>query len=340
MSKNDNVPAMYLKNPAVAALNQVPGFDPMKLLRRMVSTKTGEEVFRLDLQYKKLWFRLAHPQGRIRLKPLRITEQLAIYEAQIYLNREDPEAISNFTACILRSDAPYGQYVQAAQEEAVDKALTDAGFGIQLSDVSVPESKRHFGCEVPVNMMQGKTDAAEQAQKPDATAIPAEKRVRRAAVEKPADLKPSTPPAEQPKSVVEKKQEPAPMIVQKDPPEKPAVVESPMKKSGAGQALEILRGASAAVPEARKAEQPAASAAPTYTKDMPVEQIVELMTLEQAKKVVVDVGTCRGKTMEEVAARRIASVRFYLTAGYTSDNNIVRAAARIVLDNLDVKKAS
>lgn len=78
MSKNDNVPAMYLKIPTVAALNQVPGFDLMKLLCRMVSPKTGEEVFRLDLQYKKLWFRLAHPRGRIRLKPLRITEQLAI----------------------------------------------------------------------------------------------------------------------------------------------------------------------------------------------------------------------------------------------------------------------
>lgn len=339
MSKNDNVPAMYLKNPAVAALNQVPGFDPTKLLRRIVSPKTGEEVFRLDLQYKKLWFRLAHPQGRIRLKPLRITEQLAIYEAQIYLNREDPEAISNFTACILRSDAPNGQYVQAAQEEAVDKALTDAGFGIQLSEVSVPESKRHFGCEIPVKMMQGKNDAAEQEQKPDATEKPAQKRVSRAAVEKPADLKPPAPPAEQPKPVEEKKQEPAPVIVQTKPSDKSAVVESPVKKSGADQALEILRRASAAAPEAKKAEQIVASTAPTYTKDMPVEQIVELMTLEQAKKVVVDVGTCRGKTMEEVAARRIASVRFYLTAGYTSDNNIVRAAARIVLDNLDVKKA-
>ncbi len=337
MSKNDNVPALYLKNPTVAALNQVPGFDPMKLLRRMVSPKTGEEVFRLDLQYKKLWFRLAHPQGRIRLKPLRITEQLAIYEAQIYLHREDPEAISNFTACILRSDAPNGQYVHAAQEEAVDKALTDAGFGIQLSDVSVPESKRHFGCEVPVARLQGKADDAEQAQKPDATIKPAEKRVRRAATEKPAFKKQVAISAEQPKSVEEKKQEP--VVQQTEPSAKPAVVETPVKKSGADQALEILRRTAAAAPDTQMAEQIAASSAPTYTKDMPVEQIVELMTLDQAKKVVVDVGTCRGKTMEEVAARRIASVRFYLTAGYTSDNNIVRAAARIVLDNLEVKKA-
>lgn len=339
MSKNDNVPAMYLSNPTVAALNQVPGFDPMKLLRRMVSPKTGEEVFRLDLQYKKLWFRLAHPQGRIKLKPLRITEQLAIYEAQIYLHREDPEAISNFTACILRSDAPNGQYVQAAQEEAVDKALTDAGFGIQFSDVSVPERKRHFGCEVPVTVIQGKEDSTEQVQKPNPTAKSTEKWVRKAAAEKPVVEKQTVTSAEQPKPVEEKKTEPTPLTRKQEPPAEQVNAEPTAKRSGTDQALEILRRSETEQPKEDVTEQPSVSAATSYTKDMPVEQIVELMTLEQAKKVVVDVGTCRGKTMEEVAARRIASVRFYLTAGYTSDNNIVRAAARIVLDNLEKKAA-
>ena len=45
-----------------------------------------------------------------------------------------------------------------------------------------------------------------------------------------------------------------------------------------------------------------ASVVSVMGKDMPVEEIVKLMTLEQAKAVVVDAGTCRGKTMEEVAA--------------------------------------
>ena len=49
MSKSDNVPMMYEVFPAVAALNQVQGFNPLKMLRRMVSPKTGEEVLRLDL---------------------------------------------------------------------------------------------------------------------------------------------------------------------------------------------------------------------------------------------------------------------------------------------------
>ena len=113
-----------------------------------------------------------------------------------------------------------------------------------------------------------------------------------------------------------------------------------MKKNGADQALEILRRRNAAVSQNPDTAQAVTTAATSYTKDMPVEEIVKLMTLEQAKAVVVDAGTCRGKTMEEVAARRIASVKFYLTAGYTSDNNIVRAAARIMLDHISMQKAS
>ena len=96
MSKNENqIPTMYEQIPAVAALNRVPGFDPVKLLRRTVSPKTREEVLRLDLPYKKLWFRLANPKGKIRLNALRITEQLAIFEAQVFLDRSDTEPIGS-----------------------------------------------------------------------------------------------------------------------------------------------------------------------------------------------------------------------------------------------------
>ena len=37
---------------------------------------------RLDLRYKKLWFRLACPTGRLKLNALRITEKMAIFEAR------------------------------------------------------------------------------------------------------------------------------------------------------------------------------------------------------------------------------------------------------------------
>ena len=76
--KSNPMPMMYKTIPAVAELNKVPGFDPLKFLRHKVSRKTNEEMLQLELPYQKLWFRLRHPQGRMKLTTLRITEQLAI----------------------------------------------------------------------------------------------------------------------------------------------------------------------------------------------------------------------------------------------------------------------
>lgn len=67
---NDNK-STVMNNAAVQQLRKVPGFDPMKLLRKTISIKTGHPVWKLDLRYKRLWFRLACPNGRMLLKPLR-----------------------------------------------------------------------------------------------------------------------------------------------------------------------------------------------------------------------------------------------------------------------------
>jgi len=154
MSKNEHLPTMYESIPAVAALNKVPGFDPFKLLRRTVSPN-GDEVMQLDLPYKKLWFRLANPKGRIRLNALRITEQLAIFEAQVYLDRCDENPVGSFTSSCAREDAPGGQYVQAAQFEAMDQALTDAGFGLQFADVSMGAGGSRYGSRIPLAGISG-----------------------------------------------------------------------------------------------------------------------------------------------------------------------------------------
>lgn len=74
--------------------------------------------------------------------------------------------------------------------------------------------------------------------------------------------------------------------------------------------------------------------APAYTPDMPVEDILKVMTLEQAQEVVVDSGVCRGLTIAEVAKKRPVNLRFYLTPGNKSKDNIVRAAAQLVLNSL------
>ena len=136
--KSNPMPMMYKTIPAVAELNKVPGFDPLKFLRHKVSRKTNEEMLQLELPYQKLWFRLRHPQGRMKLTTLRITEQLAIMEARVYLDRSDAEPISSY---ISQHSAEEGtDYVQAAQDEALSAALSDAGFGLQFADVAVDSS--------------------------------------------------------------------------------------------------------------------------------------------------------------------------------------------------------
>lgn len=409
MSKSDSVPMMYEVFPAVAALNQVQGFNPLKMLRRMVSPKTGEEVLRLDLQYKKLWFRLRHPEGRIRVNPLRITEQIAIYEAQVYLNREDPAPVCSFTSSISKDEAPDGKYIQTAQEDAIDKALTDAGFGIQLSDVTTPESMRHYGSEIPVSQLNGNASvtagqvkATQSVSKPvvqapsapeqSATAIqqsPAPKVAERPvqvtqnvapAQPNPAPkaVQPTAPVQTAPATNVVKHTVPAPTVKASAPQQAPAqtvtqqtVNTVPVTQSNAvaqpkpappvqeqpkpaqevhtaNAALEILRGGNPA-PTAAPVAQPAVTAAvaakaddkdlpftfgPAYNNTMTPEEIAAVMTLDQAKAVVVDTGVCKGMTMGEVAEKRPVSLKFYIFGGYRGDNNILKAAAKVIYEQL------
>ena len=102
--KEKQVPMMKT-NAAVAELNKVAGFDPVKLLNSALSKRQPDEAetARLNLRFKKLWFRLAYPQGRIRLSALRLTDQLAIIEAKIFFHKDDPEPMANFTFPLSRS---------------------------------------------------------------------------------------------------------------------------------------------------------------------------------------------------------------------------------------------
>ena len=124
-----NAPESTLFNavPVVSELNRVAGFDPLKFLKK---TARGHE---LELRYKKLWFRLKYPAGRTRLTPLRITDQLAIIEAKVFFDKDDADPASSYIATMTQENAPAGLYIQAAEHDALDMALTNAGFGIQFA---------------------------------------------------------------------------------------------------------------------------------------------------------------------------------------------------------------
>lgn len=246
--KGNQEPMLYTTNATVAALNHVPGFDPLKFLRRTISRKTGEDVMRLDLRYKKLWFRLACPTGRLKLNALRITEKMAIFEAKVYRDREDAEPLSSYVANCTLDATPGGLYVEAAQEEALDTALSNAGFGIQFADVG--SESEEYGSEVPVGAkveiakpvqvktadakpVQTKVEVAEPVQKQPETVktapqepvkadpldaimaddMPVPEQVTAEVVEKPKtvvreSVQPAQTPAEQPQNVIVLEQEP------------------------------------------------------------------------------------------------------------------------------------
>lgn len=169
--------------PAANDLRKVPGFSPLKFLRRVTSSQTGEKVWKLELPYKRLWFRLACPTGRMVVKPLRITDQLAVFEALVYAQKEDEEPLSRFTASVSPEEAPDGKYVEAAQDSALNTALENAGFGVQLCDFVQSTGSGYYGSEIPVSMVT-------ELQSPAATkVVPTESTC------KPATVKPVvTPP--------------------------------------------------------------------------------------------------------------------------------------------------
>lgn len=366
MSKSENVPIMAQAIPA--------GFDPMKLLRKAVSAINGEPVLRLELPYKKLWFRKSHPNGRIYVKPLQLNEKIAIYEAQVFLNRDDNVPFVSYTASVANEGTPDGKYAEKAQNEAVDNALSDAGFGIQIAD-------RYYGSEVPVSAYPGTAPkavrkvvqaTAKTVVQPPAVAeqaVPAPQVKTEVSTAQPAAqtgvqtvTKAEPVVVTKAEPVVAPKVEPivTPEVEAKAEPiaqEVPAVKAEPAQSviapevkpapeaHAANAALELLRGGSAQPAEAKaaSAEKDAFSDlpftfGPTYTNEMSVEQIVGIMTLEQAKAVVVDDGMSKGMTMGEVAEKRPASLQFYLSVGYKKNNNILKAAAQILLN--ERKKAS
>ena len=73
--------------------------------------------------------------------------------------------------------------------------------------------------------------------------------------------------------------------------------------------------------------------AASYTKDMDVDTICALMTEAEAEEIIVPIGTCSGQTLKQVAERRPASLKWYVK-GYSGDDNILRAGAKLMLDKL------
>lgn len=315
MNENNTV-SMYEAVPVVSELNKVPGFNPLKFLRR---TKDGN--WKLDLKIKKLWFRLKYPTGRIKLSALKITDQLAIIEARVYFDKNDAQPAASFTAQRENKTTPGGLYIESAQHSAIDEALSAAGFGIQFIPAKEAES-------IPVGQVSAAVQepAKRETVTPKESAAPSAKTVENV-------------PAPTPETVVE---EPAPKESVAE--EIPAAVDVSHAASleevfPPVQEAEAVPEESVEVHAEETVEVPEEAAAVPYTKEMSVDEICARMTEEEAGNIIVPAGTCKGWTLSQVADRRPVSLKWYLT-GYSGDDNILRAGARIMQTVIEARKAS
>lgn len=309
---------MYESIPVVSELNKVQGFDPLKFLRK---TSKGER--KLDLKYKKLWFRLKYPNGRIKLSALKITDQLAIIEARVYFDKNDTQPKASFIAQRDAGSTPGGLYIESAQHAAIDQALSDAGFGVQFTSTAPSNS--------------GETVAQVVKEQPV---------VAETATEKKTAVKAETV-AEVVEEVIAETDEDAPVVktaveetvVTEDTAQaQPVVVSEVSAEEDSDDSTDTVVEATEEGEEVEEAPV-ADSAAPAYTSETPVEEICSMMTYEEACNVIVPTGTCKDWTLAQVADRRPASLKWYIN-GYQGNDNILRAAATIMQSTLELQKAS
>ncbi len=341
--------------PAVQQLRRVQGFDPLRFLKR--NANGGIE---LEPRYQRLWFRLACPDGKMLLNRLRITDQIAVYEAQVFLSREDNQPIANFTAAVEKAQAPAGRYVQAAQDEALKTALDNAGFGIQLCEIT-PSATVDAQANGKQEVATGAVNRQETAPAVNRTTAP--QRETSVGENHPVQAAPAP-------------QEVSPQEAAKMPSVNQQKVPTTQQAESVSDAMSLLQalsgGAAASEPEQvmpqkaqevpSETEEPAVTeraetaqtvkpvvvdmptaastaAAPKYSDDMTVDEILSLMTEEEAAELVVTTGVNKGWTMAQVSEQRPSSLKYY---AYLCEDcgNIVKAAAMLLMGGSQQLKAS
>ena len=308
---------MYEQETAVAALHKVEGFDPRKFMR-LIQKEDQSSRYYLDVAYRKLWFRLCYPEGKI-VKTIRsITAQMAIVEARVYLNKNDPDDsyVANAFAQKFREDSEIGQkYVELAETAAVGRALSDAGFGLQFADrekemdpevteapideevmagtpicpENIPEEV--FGSSVGEPLMEdmipGQCGIEDYIPMPDEIM-----RVAEASKEE----------VQQPKAALQPKAAPQPTKKPEQTPQEQFMQNNVAQESTVG-----------------------------ITRDMPVNDIYGKLTRDLAVKVVVSAGCYKGKTLGQIAVEKPGSLQWYVDS-YKGPDNLLRAAAKYLLD--------
>lgn len=293
---------LYKKSKAVGSLNRVEGFEPLELARTISQEGQPDQLY-LDVKYRKLWFRLVYPTGRIESHIVHFNENMALAEAKIYLSYTDaPENyVANAFSMKFRTDDPkFGdKFLEMAETAAVGRALSDAGFGVQFADVGESNDPNQVDAGIPIPLQYPTPDA--QWNDPQAA----------------GNGEPSYPGS----------QGAAPYGGM----ETPAYAGQNMMDQYYHQAKSQgnvmgMPPQNPAAPGRRAAQESPLDAS------LPVEELVKQMSYEQARAVIIGgKGKYGGMSMGQVAVESPSSLD-YFAANYRGHNNLIPAAARVLLN--------
>jgi len=138
MNQNQRENVIYNKVDAVRNLNKVNGFDAMNYIRDIKDAGSDMPKWYLDVKYRILWFRLCNPLGKIATEIKKLTDQIAVVEARIYLDYKDEieRYLSKATSQKSQSNVNENiSFLEWAETAAIGRALTNAGYGIQFCDM-------------------------------------------------------------------------------------------------------------------------------------------------------------------------------------------------------------
>lgn len=363
----NNANGMYDEVAEIQNLNKVEGFDPRKYMR--IIQKEGQTgKYYLDVVYRKLWFRLKYPEGKIVKKILKLTEQMAIVEAKVYLSRNDAEDsfISNAMAQkYLTGDDQFGnKFVELAETAAVGRALADAGFGLQFADKEGEVDPEVTDAPLDPNLMLGSLDMPmpegtymdEELINPAGAMMdemgtmsendipgqygiefytPTPDDVMYAAgtqtIQEQQMTQPNMASGQSVQNIIpiQSAAQMLPGMGQTMPPATPTMQQSQTQNRPQNSSRQAPTAGNAQMQNSRSSAGYQTSQ--TIDKKLPMEQIYAMLSRETAASVVVPIGVFKNKTLGQVAIEKPASLEWYITS-YGGPDNLLRAAAKFLMD--------
>lgn len=327
-----NQAAMYDSVEAVRNLNSVEGFNPRDFMR--VIQGEGESAkYYLDVAFRKLWFRLKYPEGRISKRLLKLENDMAVIEARVYLNYRDAEEnfVANaFSHKFRADDSKFGsKFVELAETAATGRALADAGFGLQFADCEKETDQEVADAPFEPRFLQGEgagmsyeagvvSETMDEAGTVmDENNLPGQHQIEEYLD---APVAGQTTPVMQ-QNVAAQGMPPAGANVPRAGEQKPAAAAPAMTGQTSAQGL-------SPVPAPHTPQQNAGA----IDKKLSVEQIYAMLDRDTAAAVVVNVGYSKGKTLGQIAVEKPDSLQWYVNQ-YNGPDNLLRAASKYLIDS-------